>query len=442
MKYYLLKEIVTYLSENVQSIKSIKRIENNIIIIEFNNRNVIYFDMAKGNSTVFKCENLLKAKKEFNAPFDVALQKRFNNSKIENIELYNNDKIINIRVNSSSSYKKLTTILQLEFTGKHTNIIILDENRIILEALRHIDEFSSSRVVKVGIKLDEIPKQSFIPKIEEVKNIDKYLYDVYEQKELKNLQILKKQKISQIDKKARKLEKTINSLPKKEELEEESIVLYEKANMILSNLHTLKPYQKSFTAYNYLGEEVEVNLEETASASKYSNDLFKKAKKAKQKALNISLEKDNLDEKLAYLKRLIKSIENSNTMDECEFLYPKKDRNQTKTKKAQAYESFFFEGYKIMLGTSERENQYLLKNSKASDFWFHLKDRPSSHVIVQNSKKTIPDSVIEQAAVLCAKFSVDFSGDYEVDFTQRRNVKIQSGSNVLYNPYTTIGIKI
>ncbi|MGB5793862.1 MAG: hypothetical protein WBG68_13550, partial [Poseidonibacter sp.] len=204
MKYYLLKEIVTYLSENVQSIKSIKRIENNIIIIEFNNRNVIYFDMAKGNSTVFKCENLLKAKKEFNAPFDVALQKRFNNSKIENIELYNDDKIINIRVNSSSSYKKLTTILQLEFTGKYTNIIILDENRIILEALRHIDEFSSSRVVKVGIKLDEIPKQSFIPKIEEVENIDKYLYEVYEQKELKNLQILKKQKITQIDKKARK----------------------------------------------------------------------------------------------------------------------------------------------------------------------------------------------------------------------------------------------
>ena len=442
MKYYLLKEIVTYLSENVQSIKSIKRIENNIIVIEFNNRNVIYFDMSKGNSTIFKCENLLKAKKEFNAPFDVALQKRFNNSKIENIELYNDDKIINIRVNSSSSYKKLTTILQLEFTGKHTNIIILDENRIILEALRHIDEFSSSRVVKVGIKLDEIPKQSFIPKIEEVDDIDSYLYEVYAQKELKNLQILKKQKISQIDKKAKKLEKTINSLPKKEELEEESIVLYEKANMILSNLHTLKPYQKSFIAYNYLGEEVEVNLEQTASASKYSNDLFKKAKKAKQKALNISLEKDNLDEKLAYLKRLIKSIENCNTMDECEFLYPKKDRNQTKTKKSQAYESFFFEGYKIMVGTSERENQYLLKNSKASDFWFHLKDRPSSHVIVQNSKKTIPDSLIEQAAVLCAKFSVDFAGDYEVDFTQRRNVKIQSGSNVLYNPYTTIGIKI
>jgi len=442
VKYYLLKELVGYLVKNAQNIKLIKRIDNNIIIIEFNNKNILYFDMSKGNSTVFKCENILKAKKDFNAPFDVSLQKRFYNSSVQSIELYNDDKIINIKVNSSSSYKKLTTILQLEFTGKHTNIIILDENRVIIEALRHVDEFSSSRVVKVGIKLDEIPKQSFIPKMEEVEDIESHLFKIYENKELQNLENLKKVKISQIQKKIKKLEKTIKSLPKKEELEEESKLLYEKANLILSNLHILKPYQDSFKAYDYEGMEIEVFLDKTSSASKYSNDLFKKAKKAKQKALHISIEKDNLDEKSEFLYRMINSLKTANNIEECEFLYPKKEKNQKRTKKAQPYESFFFEGFKIMLGTSERENVYLLKNSKASDFWFHLKDRPSSHVIVQNTKKTIPDSVIEQAAVLCAKFSVDFSGDYEVDFTQRRNVKVQSGSNVLYNPYTTIGIKI
>ena len=442
MKYFLLKQIVEYLLANAQNIKFIKRIDNNLIIIEFNNKNIIYIDVSKGNSTIFKCEKILSSKKEFNAPFDVALQKRFNNSKIENIELYNDDKIINIKVNSSSSYKKLTTILQLEFTGKHTNIIILDENRIIIEALRHVDEFSSSRVVKVGIKLDEVPKQTFIPKIDEVSDIEKYLYEIYEEKEKQNLENIKKQKISQIDKKAKKLKKTIESLPKKEELEEESNKLYEKANLILSNLHNIKPYQKSLRVYNYEGDEVEIDLEEKSSASKYSNDLFKKAKRAKQKASNISLEKDNLDEKLDFLLRLMNNINNATSIEECEFLSPKKEKNQIKTKKAQTYESFFFEGYKIMLGTSERENVYLLENSKASDFWFHLKDRPSCHVIVQNSKKVIPDSVINQAAVLCAKFSVDFGGTYEVDFTQRRNVKIQSGANVLYNPYTTVKIKI
>lgn len=442
MKYFLLKQIVEYLLINAHNIKFIKRIDNNLIIIEFNNKNIVYIDVSKGNSTIFKCEKLLSSKKEFNAPFDVALQKRFNNSKVENIELYNNDKIINIKVNSSSSYKKLTTILQLEFTGKHTNIIILDENRIIIEALRHVDEFSSSRVVKVGIKLDEVPKQTFIPKIDKVSDIEKYLYEIYGEKEKQNLENIKKQKISQIDKKAKKLKKTIESLPKKEELEEESNKLYEKANLILSNLHNIKPYQKSLRVYNYEGVEVEVDLEEKSSASKYSNDLFKKAKRAKQKASNISLEKDNLDEKLEFLLRLMNNINNATSIEECEFLSPKKEKNQIKTKKAQTYESFFFEGYKIMLGTSERENVYLLENSKASDFWFHLKDRPSCHVIVQNSKKVIPNSVINQAALLCAKFSVDFGGTYEVDFTQRRNVKIQSGANVLYNPYTTVIIKI
>ena len=442
MKYFLLKEIVAYLSTNAQNIKIIKRIDNNIIIIEFNNKNNLYFDMSKGNSTIFKCEKSISSKKDFNAPFDIALQKRFINSKIENIELYNDDKIINIRVNSSSSYKKLTTILQLEFTGKHTNIIILDENRVILEALRHIDEFSSSRVVKVGIKLEEIPKQTFIPKIEEVDNIEEYLYEIYEEKQKQSLENVKKQKTSVIDKKAKKLKKTIDSLPKKEELEIESAELYEKANLILSNLHNLKPYQKSLKVYNYNGIEIEIDLEEKPSASKYSNELFKKAKRAKQKALNISLEKDNLDEKLEFLLRLMSNIKNARSIEECDFLSPKKEKNQTKTKKAQAYESFYFEGFKIMLGTSERENIYLLQNSKASDFWFHLKDRPSCHVIVQNTKKTIPDSVVEQAAILCAKFSVDFTGNIDVDFTQRRNVKIQSGANVLYNPYSTIGVKI
>jgi len=442
MKYFLLKQIVEYLCLNAQNIKFIRRIDNNIIIIEFNNKNILYFDISKGNSTIFKCNKILSSKKDFNAPFDVALQKRFNNSKIENIELYNDDKIINIKVNSSSSYKKLTTILQLEFTGKHTNIIILDENRVILEALRHVDEFSSSRVVKVGIKLDEVPKQSFIPKIDEVENIEEYLYEVYEEKEKQSLENIKKQKISQIDKKAKKLKKTIDALPKKEELEVESNTLYEKANLILSNLHNIKPYQKSLNVFNYEGVEIEIDLEEKASASKYSNDLFKKAKRAKQKALNISMEKDNLDEKLDFLLRLINNIKNAQSIEECEFLSPKKEKNQIKTKKAQTYESFYFEGYKIMLGTSERENIYLLQNSKASDFWFHLKDRPSCHVIVQNTKKTIPDNIINQAAILCAKFSVDYSGVYEVDFTQRRNVKIQSGANVLYNPFTTTIVKI
>ncbi|QKF74246.1 putative ribosome quality control (RQC) complex component, YloA/Tae2 family [Aliarcobacter faecis] len=442
MKYFLLKAICEYLKENTHIIKFIRRIDNNIIIIEFNNKNIIYFDLSKSNSRIFKIKEQLSSKKDFNAPFDVVLQKKFTNSKIEDIELYNDDKIINIKVSSSSSYKKEILILQLEFTGKFTNIIILDENRVILEALRHIDEYSSFRVVKVGVKLEEIPKKDFIPKIEEIDNIEEYLYKVYEDIEKQNLESIKNQKITILDRNIKKVENILKSLPKKEELEFEANNIYTKANLILANLHNIKPYQKELKVENYDGKILKVELENMQNPSKYTNELFKKAKRFKQKALNISLEEDNLKDKLDFSKRLKDNLQNANTIDECEFLYPKKEKNQTKTKKAQNYESFFFEGYKIMLGSNERENIYLLENSKASDFWFHLKDRPSCHVIVQNSKKELPLTVIEKAATLCAKFSVDFSGAYEVDFTQRRNVKIQYGANVLYNPYTTTTIKI
>ena len=441
MKYFLLKAVCEYLKENACIIKFIKRVDNNIIIIEFNNKNIIYFDLSKSNAKIFKTKQQITSKKDFNAPFDVVLQKKFTNSKIENIELYNDDKIINIKVSSSSSYKKEVAILQLEFTGKYTNIIILDENRVILEALRHIDEYSSFRVVKVGVKLEEIPKKDFVPKIEKIDDIEDYLYKIYEDIEKENLESVKKQKILNVDRNIKKLENILKSLPKKGELELESNDTYTKANILIANLHNIKPYQKIIQIENYDGNHIEIELENMQNPSKYTNELFKKAKRLKQKAHNICIEEDNLKDKLEFAKRLRINIENSNSIDECEFLYPKKERNQTKTKKEKNYESFFYEGYKIMLGSNERENIYLLENSKASDFWFHLKDRPSCHVIVQNSKKELPSSVIQKAATLCVNFSVEGGGVFEIDYTQRRNVKIQHGANVLYNPYNTIVIK-
>lgn len=442
MKYYALKEIIDYLNKECKNIKFIKRVENNTMQIVFNNKNLLYFDMAKGDSLIYKKDEKGSAKKDFNAPFDTILQRRFINSNIKNITMHNDDKIIRFYVNSKSSYKELTTILQLEFTGKHTNIIILDENEIILEALRHIDEFSSSRVVKVGIKLDEIPKQTFVPKIEKIDDIEAFLYENYSKKEELLLNNIKKQKISQIEKNQKKLIKILSSLPKKSELEEESNLLYEKANLLLANLYMIKPYQKSVKLCDYSGNEVEIDLSDCALPSAYANELFKKAKKLKQKSQYISIEKENLDKKLEFLKRMISNINISKSIDEVEFLMPKKQKNQTKTKKQEPYESFFFEGFRILLGTDEKSNIYLLQNSKASDFWFHMQSTNSSHVIVQNSKKTLPIDVIYKAAELCAKFSTDFAGKYLVDFTQRRNVKVQNGANVLYNPYDTIDVHI
>lgn len=422
MKFYILKQLSTHLN-NYKIIKHVKRVDNNTIKIEFDKKNTYYFDMTKSNSTVYKKQKDENIKKDFNAPFDVLLNKRFTNSKIESVYLLNDDKILRIKVQSKSAYKMETTILQLEFTGKNTNIIILDEKDIILEALRHIDEWSSVRVVKVGLKLEALEKPNFNFENKTIDNIDEFLLDIYKQKELKELNSIKKQKILQIDKQIKKLEKILNTLEDVNRLEQKAIELNNEASEILNQLYTYNGYEKSLKI-------------------KQSNDLFTKSKKSKQKAKNQHLEQTNLSLKLEFYNRLKNTIENCTTISEIEFYIPKKDKNQAKTKKAQPYQSFFIDGYKIMLGRDERENIYLLENSRASDFWFHLQGQVSSHVIVSNTKKTLPEHIIEEAAKICAKFSTSSGGVYSVDFTQRRNVKIQTRANVLYNPYTTTVVKI
>ena len=422
MKYYILKQLAQHLN-SYKNIKYIKRVENNTIKIEFNNQNIYYFDLPKGDGNVYKKEINDNIKKDFNAPFDVLLHKRFTSSNIQEVCLLNDDKILQIKVQSKSSYKTETTILQLEFTGKNTNIIILDENNIILEALRHIDEWSSVRMVKVGIELLPLEKPNFQFEEKTIDDIDTFLLDIYKNKEQKELVNIKKQKCIQLNKHIKKIEKILNNLENIEELEKNAIIYNEEASQIISNL------------YQYSGFEKSVKL-------KKSNDLFTKSKKTKQKLKNQHIEETNLTQKLEFYKRMMQIINNAQTNDEIEFYMPKKDKNQKKTKKANPYKSFFIDGYKIMLGRDERENIYLLQNSRASDYWFHLQEQVSSHVIVSNTKKTIPEKLIEEAAKICAKFSNDFGGTFKVDYTQRRNVKIQTRANVLYNPYSTVVVKV
>ena len=442
MKYYKLKSLANYL-QNFSHIKSIQRVQNNTLKIEFSKDDIIYFDMTKGNAIAFIKSNNENIKKDFLAPFDVILNKKFTNTKIQKVYLLNDDKILNFEILVKSKYKKEILTLQFEFTGKNTNVIILDQDNIIIEALKHIDEFSSSRVVQVGVKLAPLLKPNFKFEQKECKDIVQILKDIYLDKEIKELENLKKQKISQIKKQKEKLLKIINSLDDIKELEKKSKEEYNKGNLILSNIHNIKPYSNEITIEDFDGNNIKIKIDNRFSTvSSYANFIFKTAKKLKQKALNQHLEYENLSLKIEFYNRLINIIQNATTTDEIEFYMPKKDKKQTKTKKAQPYQSFFINGFKIMLGRNERENIYLLQNSKASDFWFHLQGQVSSHVIISNSKKTIPDNIINEAAKICAKFSSDSKGVFTVDYTQRRNIKIQNKANVLYNPYHTITVKI
>jgi len=438
VKYCELKEVITFL-QTFSYIKLIKRVENNTVKIVFS-KEIIYFDLTKSNSIIYTKTSSANLK-EFNAPFDKLLSLKFTNSKIKKISLLNNDKILEFEVYSASKYKKEISKIIFEFTGKHTNIIVTDENYKILEALHHIDKEKSSRAIKIGLTYELPPKPNFKFSECKIKDIKSFLEQNYKRLNEKLLNNIKKVRLNQIEKEISKIKKLLNLLDSQEELLKKSNEFYEKGNLLLANIHLIKPYQSKVILNDFNSNKIEIKLDTKKSINQYINELYKRAKKYKQKAKNQIIEEQNLKEKLFFYENLYKIIGSADEIETIEFYFPKKEKNKTKTKKEKPFAEFFYNGFIIRVGRNERENIYLLQNSKASDFWFHLQGQKSAHLIVLNSKKELPKDVIIKAGEILANFS-GVSGSVTVDYTQRRFIKIQNKANVLYNPYKSITIRV
>jgi predicted ribosome quality control (RQC) complex YloA/Tae2 family protein len=437
MKYYILKAIVERL-QSYKSITYISRIDDNLIQIDFDKES-FFFDLTRSKSLIYKREGHL-SNKSYLAPFDIVLKNRFTKSQILSISLLNDDKIIEIKTSNQSSYKEQMTTLQLEFTGKNTNAIILEDD-LILEALRHIDISTSFREIRPNKRLLPIIKQDFEFKIEPIEDIDRLLEQTYLNEIEGKLKSLKSQKLSTIEKKVQKLKDIYNSLDSEEELLNRADNTKLEANIVLANLHKIKFYAKSVTLEDFEGNSRQITLPESAkSVADFAKILFDLSKRYKQKAKSIHIERDNLESKINFFERLKTAIESSKTLDEVEFYYPKQKKIK-KEKKFREFESFFVNGFKILIGRNQNENAKLLKLAKSNDIWMHIKDIPSSHIIIQSDKKNLPNDILEIGAKLCVDFSVTGSGNYLVDYTKRKDVRIQSGANVLYYNYKTISIK-
>jgi predicted ribosome quality control (RQC) complex YloA/Tae2 family protein len=438
MKLSHLKQIITYL-KNFTKISAIHRVSDTTLKIVFDKSDAIYFNMQRSNSSMFKCDSYPRSK-VYNAPFDVIIAKRFNRSNILNVELLNGDKIIRFKSSVASAYKEEVTYLQIEFTGKYTNVIVLDEENVVLEALRHVDLFSSFREVRVGQKLLDVPPAPFVAKEYPLEDVEEFLKSVYDKEQNSRLESLKKQKIALLNKKLKKLQKIYDALDNQESLEKEAKESEHYGNLVLSNIHNIKPYATTLELEDYDGTTLEIKLPKAyPTAFMISDMFFSKSKKAKQRAKYLHIEEKSLSSKIEHIKLFIHTVNEAKDTQKIELLFPKRVQGK-KVKSNDSIEVFWIEGYKVQLGKNEKGNIEVLQNARAKDIWIHLKDRPSTHVVITTDKQSLPINIIQSAARLCVEFTTTAKDKFLVDYTPRREVTIQSGANVLYNKYKTIEI--
>lgn len=396
--------------------------------------------MTRGESFIYISDSI-RPLKSYNAPFDNILHSLISASKILKVETPNNDRILRLTLAPKSAYKEKNIILQFEFTGRHTNAILLDENEMVIEALRHIDVNSSFRVIRPGIELLSLAPYIQKEEIKKIENIELYFKKKYIEFEKRRIQGLKKQKLLSIAKKRDKLQKLLNKLPSEKSLVIEAKKYQNIANIILANLYKIKPYDKKLEAYDFEGQKITIKLPKGIVPNRMSEYFFNQAKRAKAKAKNVYIEEKNLRTKINFYSNLYFAIKEAKSSHELELLVPKQAKSQRKKEKIKECELFWIDDYKVLVGRNSKENQSLLKIAKSNDIWMHIRGIPSSHLIIKTDKQNLPNSVIEKAGKLCVDFSLTKAGDYDVDYCKRRFVKIQDGSNVEYDKYQTVRIR-
>ncbi|RAX54908.1 hypothetical protein CCY99_01835 [Helicobacter sp. 16-1353] len=445
MNLFILQEIAN-LFKTFDKITYIGRLDDNLIKLNLDSQ-TFYINLEKSKSMIFCTNEAILSVKKYKAPFDFALQKYCLKANILDCNIDGNNRILRLFLHKKLDYKELNCILQLEFTGKYTNAIILDSNFIILESLRKISQ--NTRIVKPGIALSPLNQQVNF-KIREVDfggDILQFLYTSYANLIKLNLDSLKQQTITLLESKKQKLIALLENLPNKDSLIAKSKYYAEIGHLIQNNMNA-KLSGNSITLKNYNGEFVTYNLDNDIGFKSNAilvNEFFMKSKKLQLKSKNISIQEENLKDNIAFLDAKINFVMKANNINDIKIINPKTKQNlrysPSKDKVKLPYESFFIDSVKISIGKNKNENIALLKDAKSNDMWMHIRGIPSSHLIIHCSKMNIRDDVLQKAGEILVGFLKAKSGNFIVDYTRRKFVKIKEGANVVYSNHSTINIK-
>ena len=431
MKAFVLKKIAEKL-KNYKIIKKAFRVDENLILMQFDNER-FYFDLTKGSGDIYINIDYPLVKK-FKAPFDIVLEKKFTKAKV--LEVFAKERILTITAENNNNFKKEIVKIRFEFTGRYTNAIILNENDEVIESLRHISENLSSRIVKPGVKLEELPKVEIREKEFEIEDLEEYTKELFHKKYQNRLNQKKLSILNKINKKIKEIEKKLSLLDNQEELLKKSQKYKTFADVAMANLYQIKPFMKELKTYDFEGNEITIPIPELKNINEIGNYYYKLSKKMKQKAKNIEIEKNYLKQQLEFLQNYQKLVQNADNLAELNIYKPEKKEKREDENIAK----FMFDDYMIMVGKNEKGNIKLLKNANANDYWLHIKNYPGSHVIIKNNKLSLPENVLQKAAQLAVAFSGKEEG--EVDYTKRKFVKIKEGANVEYGKYSTIKVKV
>ncbi len=227
-------------------------------------------------------------------------------------------------------------------------------------------------------------------------------------------------------------------------------------DLLTANMYKMESGAEKIQLENYYENPPKIieiplkaDLSPSGNAQRYYK-LYTKAKNAEEHSLKQVKE---AEEELYYLETVLESVNKTQSaVDIAEIkdelseqgYIPKVKKKVKSNKKSAPMRFLSSDGYEIMVGRNNRQNDELtIKTAYSTDIWLHTKIIPGSHTIIRTKgEKNIPEATILEAACLAAYFSkAKNSTQVPVDYTAVKNVKKPSGAKpglVIYDNYNTV----
>ncbi len=231
--------------------------------------------------------------------------------------------------------------------------------------------------------------------------------------------------------------------------------LKQKGDLLAANIYAFKKGDTSVTVSDFYSdppEDVTISLDARLTPSQNINRYYTEYRKADTAEKKLRELIASGEEELVYLDSVFDCLVRSSSYDELTAIREElasagyvKDQHRKDRKPAKlsflAYRTS--DGFTVRCGRSNIQNDRLtLKESRPGDIWLHVQAAPGSHTVISSGGRTVPDSTIEQAAVIAACNSrARSSGKTAVDYTDVRYVKKPSGAKpgmVIYTDYRTV----
>ncbi len=224
-------------------------------------------------------------------------------------------------------------------------------------------------------------------------------------------------------------------------------------DLLTANLYKIQPNQSFVEVENYYSEDLEnikIPLKPELSPSQNAQRYYKLYGKAKATEEHATSQLKKAESELAYLETILDSVNRATDytdiseireeLAEQGYIPQSNSKKKKGTKKSAPFEFVSSDGYTILVGRNNKQNDELtIRSAFSTDMWLHTKNIPGSHVLIRtNGTGEVPDNTLVEAATIAAYYSKAQKGTgIPVDYTLIKNIRKPNGSKPGFVIYET-----